>query len=158
MKSIPFSSPENYTADSSHVVVRLRPHHLLCLQNFRGNGYSADFVRKMTQVSRLLQSPSRQEESSAIPSSKAPRAAICLTKGSDDLCESCPNCIDGRCSSEKPARFDSLVLETSGFSYGQLLPDGMKTAGVPAMSRELLMTCCPDCQWLSLCLEICSAF
>ena len=35
--------------------IRLRPHHLLCLQTFRGNGYSPGFVRKMTELSLRVQ-------------------------------------------------------------------------------------------------------
>lgn len=30
--------------------VRLRPHHLLCMQTFVGNGYSEAFVENMKQV------------------------------------------------------------------------------------------------------------
>ena len=31
-------------------MIHLRPHHLLCLQAFRGKGYSESFVKKMTEV------------------------------------------------------------------------------------------------------------
>ena len=88
---------------------------------------------------------------------KKPLSDLCcilLTEGSDDLCECCPNCTEGQCCSEKPALFDRLVLQASGYKYGQLLTGGLETAGFPLMSPELLETCCPGCQWFSLCMEI----
>ena len=39
-------------------MIHLRPHHLLCLQAFRGKGYSESFVKKMTEVhARLRENP-----------------------------------------------------------------------------------------------------
>ena len=141
----------DYTDGKTQLVVRLRPHHLLCLQNFRGKGYSPAFVEKMTEVSaRLGLSPGGRSDG------QSPGAAILLVQGADDLCKSCPNCIDGQCSSQKPARFDGLVLETCGISYGRLLPDGIKSPDFPRMSRHLLEKCCPGCEWLDLCFKICS--
>lgn len=121
--------------------VLLRPHHLLCLQTFRGKGYSPDFVRKMTEIHALVHAE--------------PPAAIRLISGSDLLCGSCPNCEGGKCTSEKPDRFDARVLEYTGLSAGSLLAEGIFTPGIPAVTEAILDACCPGCQWLSLCKEIC---
>ena len=40
-----------------------------------------------------------------------PHTPIMLVNGADDLCAHCPNCVDGRCTSENPALFDRLVKE-----------------------------------------------
>lgn len=61
--------------------IRLRPHHLLCLQTFVGHGYSPDFTKHMTYVKSLLTAD--------------PNTAITLVAGPDDLCGHCPNCVDG---------------------------------------------------------------
>ena len=147
--------------EDRHPVVRLRPHHLLCLQNFRGNGYSPAFIEKMTKVSGLLGLRSVSSEASTEKQDSGPGKSlsdvccILLTEGSDDLCLCCPNCLEDQCSSDKPALFDQLVLQASGYKYGQLLTGGLETAGFPLMSPELLKACCPGCQWFSLCMEIC---
>ena len=92
----------DYTDGKTQPVVRLRPHHLLCLQNFRGKGYSPAFVEKMTEASACLGlSPGDRSDR------QSPGAAILLVQGADDLCKSCPNCIEGQCASLKPARFDA---------------------------------------------------
>ena len=58
-------------------MIHLRPHHLLCLQAFRGKGYSESFVKKMTEVHAMLR--------------ENPKLEIRLAEGADDLCAACPN-------------------------------------------------------------------
>lgn len=161
MGTAPVFRTHDSMEEDRHPVVRLRPHHLLCLQNFRGNGYSPAFIEKMTEVSGLLgfrsvsAEPSEEKPDSAAKKPLSGHCCILLTEGSDDLCESCPNCLEDQCSSDKPALFDQLVLQASGYKYGQLLTGGLENAGFPLMSPELLKACCPGCQWFSLCMEIC---
>lgn len=165
------------TTTLSSPVLHLRPHHLLCIQNYRGHGYSPGFHEKMTSVIALLQS--------------ADGAAIELTEGADDLCAACPHCRGHACESENPARFDKLVCEAAGAAPGSTflwkLPctglegpsiSPMKSGGgldrleahtsgvnktlssnyftLPPMSKELLKSCCAGCSWLELCMEIVS--
>ena len=77
--------------------LHLRPHHLLCIQNYRGHGYSEGFNQKMLAVIEVLQ--------------QAGGAQVRIIEGADDLCSSCPNCSGGECTSGNPALFDSLVLQ-----------------------------------------------
>ncbi|MEE1040316.1 MAG: DUF1284 domain-containing protein, partial [Lachnospiraceae bacterium] len=86
-------------------VLHLRPHHLLCIQNYRGHGYNTSFHEKMTSVITSLQT------SAGVP--------IELTDSADDLCIACPHCRDGVCESENPARFDKLVSALTGASPGR---------------------------------------
>lgn len=77
-------------------LIHLRPHHLLCLQAFRGKGYSEDFVKKMTEVlNKLLENGSAPESVTGIPASLA-------------------------------------------------------------LTGDLVRSCCPDCQWQEICLEVCN--
>ena len=39
----------------------LRPHHGLCIQNFRGKGYSENFVREMAKIAAFLEENPKQE-------------------------------------------------------------------------------------------------
>lgn len=136
------SCPESISSIPEDTSVRLRPHHLLCLQNFRGKGYSPAFVLKMQAVRRkLLESP-------------AP-CSVLLVQGADDLCECCPHRRGDHCMSEKPAGFDELVLARTGLCAGDVLTDGIRSARLPVMSEGLLKDCCPGCQWLEICIRIC---
>ena len=52
--------------------MNLRPHHLLCIQNFTGYGYNADFTENMKlTVSELRENPDTK---------------IAFVRGCDDLC------------------------------------------------------------------------
>ena len=133
------------------VVLHLRPHHLLCLQTFTGRGYSEGFVRHMTLVKRQL--------------TRDPRTAIELVSGIDDLCAHCPNNVDGQCTSDNPALFDSKVSRKL-YSTGIISPDAASKdhpgkrpvlTGIPdalEISSSVLEECCPGCEWKELCLSI----
>ena len=140
-------------------LLRLRPHHFLCIQNYRGHGYSPAFDEKMKSVIASLRRPSG--------------AWIRIVHGSDDLCAACPHCRNGVCDSAAPERFDALVLAHAGFKEGDTivwkLPGGQDPPsaddesydqirtdpyGIPIMCRALLDACCPGCSWKDLCTEI----
>ncbi len=143
----------------------LRPHHLLCLQTFVGHGYSPEFTAHMTIVQKQLTTD--------------PLTPITLVNGPDVLCGHCPNCVDGSCTSPKPAVFDHLVAqklhlkeehvtEKSTLVHSIAASDSSTSAaasdspisinGIPSilhMSEQLLAECCPDCEWKELCVEVC---
>ena len=125
--------------------LHLRPHHLLCLQTFIGRGYSEDFVEHMTLVKRQL--------------ADDPGTPITLVHGADDLCTHCPNCIEGRCISEKPAIFDWLVEEKlkSCKQSTELFSDSGSLRGIPEellVSEEILTIYCPGCEWKEICSRV----
>ena len=133
--------------------IYLRPHHLLCLQTFVGHGYSPDFTKHMTYVKSLLTAD--------------PNTAITLVAGPDDLCVHCPNCVDGSCTSPKPAVFDHLVgqklnttedTENAAPKHTDASDSPLTLHGIPSilhMSEQRLAECCPDCEWKELCVEVC---
>ena len=137
--------------NSPSAVLHLRPHHLLCLQTFTGRGYSEEFVRHITLVKRQL--------------TRDPRTAIELVSGVDDLCAHCPNNVDGQCTSDNPALFDSKVSRKL-YSTGIISPDAASKdhpgkrpvlTGIPdalEISSSVLEECCPGCEWKELCLSI----
>lgn len=117
-------------------VLHLRPHHLLCLQTFVGRGYSEEFVEHMTLAKRQLTAD--------------PRTPIILVNGADDLCAHCPNCIEGQCTSEKPALFDRAVRDKLGQNTPSIL------IGIPndlRITEDLLIASCPGCDWRELCIS-----
>ena len=133
------------------VVLHLRPHHLLCLQTFTGRGYSEEFVRHMTLVRDQL--------------IREPLTPVELVSGVDDLCAHCPNNVDGQCTSDNPALFDTQVSRKL-YSSGIINPEAVSKdhpgkrpvlPGIPdalEMSVSVLEECCPGCEWKELCLSI----
>ncbi len=62
--------------------MRIRGHHLLCLQGFRGLGYNEEFIRRMGDVTRCL--------------AGEPNCPIEPITAPDMICEVCPHNRDGR--------------------------------------------------------------
>lgn len=66
--------------------VKLRAHHLLCLQGFQGYGYDEDFVKNMTYINNLR---------------KSENTCVSITNKADDICKYCPNLKNDICQDEK---------------------------------------------------------
>lgn len=123
-------------------MLRLRPHHALCIQKYTGHGYDAAFTRHMDELVAELR--------------RQPDTPVRLTEGCDDLCLCCPNNADGVCATADKVRgMDEAVLRLCEYAYGQQLPWG-ELAG--AASRRVFgtpdfETVCSDCEWYGLCRE-----
>ena len=122
--------------------MKLRPHHLLCIQLFTGHGYDEAFTAYMTKTVSLLRSD--------------PQTEILLQCGCDDLCAVCPHNRSGVCTEqEKTNRLDAAVLHECGLHDGQSAKWQMLSA---AAREQILQTdrfaaVCGDCQWYALCRE-----
>lgn len=119
-------------------MIKLRPHHGLCLNYFEGKGYSSDFERHMQEVSDLLKKDTK----------------ICIADGADEICSACPNLQNGKCvSAEIVDHHDQAVLKKCGLEKGEELTYGEFQELVrgrillPKKRREI----CGDCQWSSIC-------
>ena len=117
--------------------ISLRPHHLLCLQNFVGEGYSGGFTTGMAGVHKRLMAD--------------PSARIRLKEGTDQICAGCPNRAGDVCTSGKPDRYDKEVLERTGLAVGDCLTWQEALEKALPLNRDCLPEICGDCQWFSLC-------
>ena len=111
-------------------MIHLRPHHGVCLLNFRGKGYSDEFSRNMAAMQARLMAE--------------PETEICITRGADDLCAKCPNRRGEGCTSTHPPLFDENVLCLTGFQYGQRLTWRAFTDATCPISLHRLDEACPD--------------
>ena len=119
-------------------VIKIRPHHGMCIQFFCGEGYSAEFVSGMSGVISRLEMGAQIE----------------LTDGTDSICKFCPNNICGECTSyERVSRFDSAVLEFCGLYVGSVL-DWREFSGIVCrkiIESGKMKSVCGDCQWADIC-------
>lgn len=118
----------------------LRPHHILCIQKFKGHGYSTAFTVHMTSVvSELIDKP---------------ETCITITKECDTLCEVCPNNICGICASfEKVALMDSKVLRICDLTYKENASwmELAYKAKKRIFETNEFNNICAHCQWFELC-------
>ncbi len=124
-------------------MIRLRAHTLLCLQGFRGEGYSASFIHNLSRIHRSLAEDPDQE--------------VELVDSPDAVCEACPHLcrtgcsVDGINSEEAMCDQDRRVLSLIGLPAGQRLPWSEVLARIRgSVVGADLAGICGGCRWLPL--------
>ncbi|NOZ59688.1 MAG: DUF1284 domain-containing protein [Euryarchaeota archaeon] len=119
---------------------RLRPHHLLCVLKFAGEGYSREFVENFWEVLEGLVCGDRLE----------------VVAGGDEICRKCPHFSRGRCfqsgeSEERVRRMDALALSRLQVRTGERLDFSEAVRRVLSIPEDELMEVCNGCRWLQRC-------
>ena len=105
---------------------------------FTGHGYSDGFTEHLAWLLASLTS----------------ETPVCLTVGTDAVCEPCPHNRNGLCDTpERTAAWDREVLELCGLGEGYILKFGDFTRLVQDNILELGLRAdiCGGCQWNELC-------
>lgn len=125
-------------------MIRLRPHHLLCMLTYVGKGYTERFTANMTAVMQRINKGERD---------------ILLIEGPDDLCAprlNDPDDPDCHCHQEKMTRRDEAAMADLGVTYGDHLTltlDLISDYRKKFAARET-RSACSACQWHDLCTEV----
>ena len=123
--------------------IRLRGHTLLCLQGFRGEGYSPAFISNMAAIHQaLIQDPDRRIEVIASP---------------DAVCGACPHrqssgcTLNGQRSEKEMVEQDQVVLQRLGLKAGDRLRwvDLLERIR-NSIGGDELPAICGSCCWLPL--------
>ena len=93
-------------------IIKIRAHHLLCMQGFVGYGYSQEFIDNMKGFIENIKTE--------------PRLEVEIIEGSDIICSCCPHNDRGMCqketdSDEKVKSIDRRVLEKGGLRKGAII-------------------------------------
>ena len=116
-------------------MIKLRPHHLLCLSLFEGKGYDNAFAANMADVLKQL----------------AAEGCFTLTEGHDAICSACPNltaqadCALGEIAVQKMDRAVAEILklkENGQYDYRQVARLLRET-----VTEEFFQACCGGCRW-----------
>lgn len=134
-------------------MIRLRPHHLLCIRGFRGKGYSEAFVRNMREVIGRLNEDAGQ--------------TVEMVSGADDICRCCPHLTDeGICDqNEKVSAYDrrtSEVFDLYAIQAGDARGSDKNKYGRCGYAElqgkidvlfdpDRLEAVCGGCRWAGLC-------
>lgn len=115
---------------------KLRGHHLICLNFFRGEGYSEEFIKNIYSV--IL------------------KEKVEIVKGADDVCAMCPYLKDNKCSSneytdEKITLQDKEALELLGFRSGMIVDWRIISDKLPRIMEEWKKQFCLDCGYQIVC-------
>lgn len=122
-------------------MIRIRPHHGMCLHFFEGKGYSNAFSEHMAQVKEtLLQSNGE--------------VFVELVTETDEICSACPHNQNGNCETYgKVNAYDAGVLRYCGLKTGQKLSfrelESLVTERILKAGNGKKI--CGDCEWSSIC-------
>ena len=128
-------------------MIRLRPHHLLCLQTYIGKGYSAEFVAGYERIVTRLNAGEEVE----------------IIEGPDDICapllseQTCPHC-----HNDSVLHRDALAAREIARLIGRDLEIGHRMSLDrstlarlrAAFAEGRLRSACQSCPWSALCDEI----
>ncbi len=123
--------------------IKIRAHHILCIQGYQGHGYSQDFEENMWRmVEKFRLNPN------------LPVTVVCET---DAICEYCPHQTAGRCVntplvSKQISKMDSLVLEKMSLESGATLNFNKLISLTKKFSETDVMEICGECSWKESCL------
>ncbi len=121
--------------------IALRGHHVLCLQQFKGLGYSPEFVANLAElISRLRGQPD---------------AAVRLADSADAICAACPHLVDGSCQDDgtdaerRRGEQDRLALGMLGLRPGDVVSWREIIARLRSMGNAAAQQAvCGECRWL----------
>lgn len=132
---------------SGLTIVKLRPHHLLCILTYIGKGYSEGFVANFNDIVKALNAG----------------AHIKLIKGPDDICAGCtPTSADYHCQDDDiteqdrqaltdiKALFPDIIKENQPFILGKDAIIRLRQA----FAQKQIRNSCQGCPWYDLCSEI----
>lgn len=123
-------------------MIKLRPHHLLCILFFRGKGYSKEFTQNMENIINHIKNNSK----------------IKMVMGLDDICNKCPNKIGNFCKDNiKVTDFDKKALSLceinnieNEFNYNNLKNEILNKIIFPGKRVKI----CKNCHWNYFCNDI----
>ena len=120
--------------------MKIRPHHLLCIQKFTGHGYDEKFTAHMKSVVAKITENKEIE--------------IEIIEGCDYICEMCPDNKNGVCVSDKKVSLmDSKVRDICKIGNGEKVKwkEAEKKANEMILKTEKFEKVCAVCEWYELC-------
>lgn len=121
----------------------IRPHHILCINNFIGNGYSNEFSKNMGNIKKVLESNYT--------------ATVLIKLGCDDICNMCPHRMGYKCNFQAKVNiYDKNALsvlkinEGCHYSWSELC----KKFNTEIILHRKLNEVCNDCSWKDICEKV----
>lgn len=124
-------------------ILKIRAHHLLCVQGFQGYGYSDKFVEHMGKIAKYIK--------------ENPNAKIRIIDHCDNICEACKNNINDVCNNrESVDNMDKRLLDKLKLNSEQVVTVSEVFNLVTSKFQGLkdAHEICEECSWSEKCLWI----
>lgn len=126
--------------------MKLRPHHLLCLLTFAGEGYTPEFTANFAAIVARIGAGEPIE----------------LVDGPDDVCAPLAETDDQHCASPSIRQRDRIaLLEIGADAVPATRPFVLDAAAIAALRERFaagaIRSACVRCEWADLCTKIARA-
>lgn len=124
--------------------IKIRGHHLLCMQGFQNKGYSESFIENMASLINFL--------------SDTPDVHVKIVNTADNICSFCPNLTkDGVCENPKSdlsiKKRDNLSIDFLDLKVGEVYSYlEILTKMFDILDFDKVDSICKDCGWQRVCL------
>jgi uncharacterized protein len=125
--------------------IKIRAHHLLCMQGYQGYGYSKDFENNLQEIIKCINSN--------------PDSLIEVIAENDLICSCCPNLYKSECQMDESSNsrihnMDLKILKVLGLKSGDKGEASyfINLVNSKFKKRLQLNSICGDCQWKEKCL------
>lgn len=122
--------------------MRLRGHHLFCVQGFKGFGYNQEFTSNFARVTEQVKM--------GIP--------IQVVEGPDDICKKCPHlhgerCTWGETNDAEVRNHDKVVMENLDLMGGQTITisEVISRFSAGKEKAQAILNECAKCPWTNIC-------
>ena len=118
--------------------MKLRPHHLMCIQSYVGKGYDEDFVKVMDKITYELRNNKEY--------------LINIVFSTDDICLACPNMLDiNLCkTNEKVNNIDSKVIKYFNLEEKEYIYKDIVNYIKNNITLEIMDDICKECEWYNI--------
>jgi hypothetical protein len=122
--------------------LRIRAHHLLCMQGFQGLGYNEEFTKNMAWITdKILNEPFFLLE---------------IITEADSICQHCPHLVQDKCDQEHPSgkikSMDIQVLKNLKIKPGTLISSQEALSRTRNIPPAMVKKICGNCLWREDCL------
>lgn len=125
-------------------MIKLRPHHLLCMLTYIGKGYTTVFTENFTALMQEINAGAKDIE---------------IVQGIDDICATRinnPLDSDCHCYEDRIQDRDTQAMSDLGISYGDIIT--LSREKLAKMREDFktgkIRTACQSCQWQDLCTTV----
>lgn len=116
-------------------MLKIRPHHFLCMKAFIGRGYSKDFTENMINTINILKENENQK--------------IEVVVDLDKLCSKCPNNIKSKIcnTNESVIQMDKKVMDYFNIKTGIYEYEEIINLIYNNINEDIIKDICGNCSW-----------
>lgn len=130
-------------------MLKIRPHHILCMRAYSGNGYSEEFKIKIEGIIKEIQA---YNEFLQVDNLKEEIKEVELVFYTDSICEKCPNKLgENLCSSqEKVNLLDFKVINHFNLKEGIYNYKDLEDLVYESINECIFDDICKECEWYGI--------